>query len=126
MSDHITVNVEKFIEITNSIKALHKKVKEFKSAQRQVCSHHTAPCRRSDVSNPSAPARSAASPTSSSASSPSTTPMSLPRRRDQRVACCNRRPSDPSGVAGTWAWCWERTLTMRWATPPNGRAPRDC
>ena len=36
MSDHITVNVEKFIEITNSIKALHKKVKEFKSAQKIV------------------------------------------------------------------------------------------
>ena len=36
MSDHITVNVEKFIEITNSIKALHKKVKEFRSAQKIV------------------------------------------------------------------------------------------
>jgi hypothetical protein len=49
MSDHITINVEKFLEISNSIKELQKKIKEFKSAQTIVQSEIVKIMKEKDV-----------------------------------------------------------------------------
>ena len=49
MSDHIATNVEKFLEISNSIKELQKKIKEFKSAQTIVQSEIVKIMKEKDV-----------------------------------------------------------------------------